>query len=272
VVVNEPPDQTITAGNPASLFVGYTGTTSVVTWYRGVQNDTSNPIGTGQSIQTAALTSTTQFWAQLVNSCGTAKSRTVTVNVVNACVPPAITVADAAPKTIAPGGTVTLTAAGTGTSLQFQWYRGTSPDTSNPVPNGNTAVATDAPPSSTSYFVRVSNSCGTKDSAPISVTVSAACTPPSVTAITDDPTISSNTAATIVVTATGDATLHYQWYRGASGDQSNPVGTDSASFTSSALFTDTQFWVKVTNACAPPANSKTVKVTVIPARHRASRK
>jgi hypothetical protein len=77
---------------------------------------------------------------------------------------------------------------------------------------------------------------------------------------------------TLTVAATGDATLHYQWYRGPSGDATNPVGTDSAAFTTPALFADEQFWVKVSNACAPPANSKSVKITVIPARHRASRK
>jgi hypothetical protein len=272
VIVNEPPDQQITAGTSATLFVGYTGTTATVTWFRGAQNDTSTPIGTGQSVSTGVLTSNAQFWAQLVNSCGTAKSRTVTISVVTACVPPAIASADAAPKNVAPGGTVTLTAAATGTGLQFQWYRGISPDISNPVPDGNTAVATDTPPASTSYFVRVSNSCGTKDSAPISVIVSAACLSPAVTQITADQTISSNTSVTLKVTAAGDATLHYLWYRGASGDTTSPVGTDSDSFTSGALFTDTQFWVKVTNACAPPANSKTVNVTVIQARHRAARK
>jgi len=272
VVVNDPPDQQITSGNPATLFVGYTGSTATVTWYRGVQNDTSNPVGTGQSITTGPLTSSTQFWALLVNNCGTAKSRTVTVNVLVACVPPAITQVDVNPKNVAPGGVVTLTAQATGTGLQFQWYRGTSPDTSNPVAGANTAVATDTPQGSASYFVRVSNACGTKDSDPVRVVVGAACTPPSITKITDDTTISSNTTVTLTVAATGDAVLHYQWFRGASGDESNPVGTDNASFTPPALFADAQFWVKVSNACAPPANSRAVKITVIPARHRAARR
>jgi hypothetical protein len=271
VVLNDPPDQQITSGNPASLFVGYTGSTATVTWYRGVQSDTSNPVGIGQSITTGPLTSSTQFWAQLVNNCGTAKSRTVTVNVLVACVPPAITQVDVNPKNVAPGGVVTLTAQATGTGLQVQWYRGTSPDTSKPVAGANTAVATDTPQGSTSYFVRVSNACGTKDSDPVRVVVSAACTPPSITKITDDTTISSNTTTTLTVAATGDAVLHYQWYRGASGDESNPVGTDNASFTPPALFDDAQFWVKVSNACAPPANSRAVKITVIGGRHRAAK-
>ncbi len=271
VVTSDPPDQQVTSGSSASLFVGYIGSTSTVVWYQGQFNDQSHPVGNGQTFNTGPLTSTTTYWALLTNGCGTAHSRNVTVSVVVACVAPNITSADATPKNVAPGGTVTLTAAATGTSLQFQWYRGASPDTSHPVAGGNTATATDTPTASTTYWVRVSNSCGTKDSAAIAVTVGAACTPPSVTSITADTTVSTNQSVTLNVAASGDATLHYQWYRGLAGDTSNPVGLDSAAFTSAPLFADTQFWVRVSNGCAPPANSSTVHVTVIPARHRAAR-
>jgi len=271
VVINDPPDQQITSGTSTSLFVGYSGSTSTVTWYRGIKPDVSNPVGSGQSFITGVLTTTTQYWAQLANSCGTAQSRPVTVSVTTACVAPNITLVDAGPKNVLPGGLVTLTAQATGTSLQYQWYRGVKPDFSNPVAGATTATSTDTPPASTSYFVHVSNSCGSQDSSSIAITVGTACTPPTVTKITDDTTISSNTAVTFAVTATGDATLHYQWYRGPSGDTSSPVGADSATFTTPALFSDAKFWVKVSNACAPAANSGSVNITVIPARHRAAR-
>jgi hypothetical protein len=167
---------------------------------------------------------------------------------------------------------VTLTAQATGTSLQYQWYRGVAPDLSNPVAGANTSTATDTPQASTSYFVHVTNSCGSQNSSSIAITVGVVtCNAPLVTTITDDTTISSNTAVTLEVTATGDATLHYQWYRGPSGDTSTPVGADSATFTTPALFSDAQFWVKVSNACTPAANSRSVNITVIPARRRAAR-
>jgi Ig-like domain CHU_C associated len=270
-IINQPQDQQITSGTSTSLFVGYTGSVSTVTWYRGVQNDTTNPVGSGQSFITGPLTTTTQYWALVSNSCGSAPSRTVTVSVATACVAPNITLVDAAPKNVLPGGLVTLTAQATGTSLQFQWYRGVAPDLSNPVAGASTATATDTPLVSTSYFVRVSNSCGSQNSGSIAIAVGAACTPPSIATITDDTTISSNMTVTLAVTATGDATLHYQWYRGPAGDTSTPVGADSATFTTPALFSDAQFWVKVSNACTPAANSRSVNVAVIPARHRAAR-
>ncbi len=271
VVINDPPDQQITSGTSTSLFVGYSGSISTVTWYRGANPDQSNPVGSGQSFLTGPLTTTTQYWALVANNCGSAPSRTVMVSVATACVAPNITLVDAAPKNVLPGGLVTLTAQATGTSLQFQWYRGVAPDLSNPVAGANTSTATDTPQASTSYFVRVSNSCGSQNGSSIAIAVGAACTPPSITKITDDTTISSNTAVTLEVTATADAALHYQWYRGPSGDASNPVGADSATFTTPALFSDAQFWVKVSNACTPAANSRSVNITVIPARHRAAR-
>jgi hypothetical protein len=272
VVINEPQDQQITSGTSTSLFVGYSGSTSTVTWYRGIKPDVNNPVSSGQSFITGPLTTTTQYWAQLVNSCGTAQSRTVTVSVTTACVAPNITLADAGPKNVLPGATVTLTAQATGTSLQYQWYRGVAPDLSNPVAGANTATATDTPPASTSYFVHVSNSCGSQNSSSIAVTVgTVTCNAPSIASITDDTTISSNMTVTLAVTATGDATLHYQWYRGPSGDTSSPVGADSATFTTPALFSDARFWVKVSNVCTTAANSRSVIITVIPARHRAAR-
>jgi hypothetical protein len=275
-IINQPQDQQITSGTSTSLFVGYSGSTSTVTWYRGANPDQSNPVSSGQSFITGPLTTTTQYWALVSNSCGSAPSRTVTVSVTTACVAPNITLVDASPKTLAPGGTVTLTAQATGTSLQYQWYRGTPPNLGNPVAGANAATATDTPSASTSYFVHVSNSCGSQNSSAIAIAVTVGagpppCTPPSIASITDDTTISSNMTVTLAVTATGDATLHYQWYRGPSGDTSTPVGADSATFTTPALFSDARFWVKVSNACTTAANSRSVNITVIPARHRAAR-
>jgi len=271
-VINDPPDQQITSGTSTSLFVGYSGSASTVTWYRGVAPNTNDPAGSGQSFVTGPLTTTTQYWALIVNNCGHAQSRNVTVSVLTACVAPNITLVDAGPKTIAPGQTVTLTVQATGTSLQYQWYRGAAPDVSSPVAGASTATATDTPPASTNYWVRVSNTCGSKDSSSVAVTVgTAVCNAPAITNITSDTTIVANTAVTLTVTATGDPTLHYQWYRGASGDTTTPVGSDSATFTTAPLSADDRFWVRVSNACTQSAQSRTVTVTVVEPRHRAAR-
>jgi hypothetical protein len=84
VVTMEPADVAVAPGGKATLFVGYTGTTPVIQWYRGAAGDTSHPIS-GANAQTITIDPAVagSYWARLVNSCGSADSRaaTVTVNV-----------------------------------------------------------------------------------------------------------------------------------------------------------------------------------------------
>jgi formylglycine-generating enzyme required for sulfatase activity len=72
--------------------------------------------------------------------------------------------------------------------------------------------------------------------------------------------IASGASATLSVTASGSG-LTYQWYQGASGTTTTPVGTNSSSFTTPALTTTTSYWVRVTNT-ASSVNSNTATVTV----------
>jgi len=75
-------------------------------------------------------------------------------------------------------------------------------------------------------------------------------------------TIFSGTTATLNVTATGTSPLAYQWYQGNSGDTSTPVGTNSASFTTPALTTETSYWVRVSNGVGSPADSNTAVISI----------
>lgn len=76
----------------------------------------------------------------------------------------------------------------------------------------------------------------------------------------------------VEITTGGTATLSvsvvgidpvYAWYQGASGDESNPLGATSQSYTTAALSEDTSFWVKVTDAFENSENSNTASVTVV---------
>jgi hypothetical protein len=74
-----------------------------------------------------------------------------------------------------------------------------------------------------------------------------ATTPPSITVQPASRLVVSGQAATLTVTA-GASPLDYQWYRGASGTTSNPMEGESAtSFTTPAITTATDFWVRVSN-------------------------
>jgi hypothetical protein len=80
---------------------------------------------------------------------------------------------------IVTGQTATLTVAASGTAtLSYQWYTGTASNTASPVGGGTGASVNVSPATTTSYWVRVTNSCGTADSVTVTVTVTT--NPPSV--------------------------------------------------------------------------------------------
>jgi len=71
------------------------------------------------------------------------------------------------------GNTVNLTVAASGTPT-FQWFTGASGNTSSPIPGATGSSVTVQPGATTSYWVRVSNSCTDVDSTTATVTVVAA--------------------------------------------------------------------------------------------------
>jgi hypothetical protein len=180
---------------------------------------------------------------------------TVTLNVGTA---PSVTTSPAS-TSVCSGGSTALTVAASGTSLHYQWYEGTAPSTTTPVGTDSNSFTTPNLTSTTSYWVRVSNGCGTADSATATVTVTSGT---SITAGSpaDPAAICSGNTATLTVAALG-AALHYQWYQGTASDTSTPVGTDSNSYTTAALTSNTNYWVRVTGTCGT-ADSRTATVTV----------
>ena len=91
-------------------------------------------------------------------------------------------------------------------------------------------------------------------------------TPLSLTQQPQPTTIFSGQTTTLSVVATGSTPYTYQWYQGASGDTSTPVGTNSASFTTPALSETSSYWVRVSNDLSPGGvDSDAATVTVMPA-------
>ena len=170
-VIAQPQSQTIQSGQTATVDVSAVGTPPLsYQWYQGPSGETSNPVGLGtSSFTTPALTDTTSYWVRVSNPCGHTDSTTATVTI--GCTPPAIT-AQPQSQTIQSGQTAVLsfTAAGTG-ALAYQWHQGTSGDTSHPVGTNQSSFTTPSLTTTTSYWVRVSNTCGSTDSLTATVTV-----------------------------------------------------------------------------------------------------
>lgn len=82
-------------------------------------------------------------------------------------------------------------------------------------------------------------------------------------AVTDDLAVAAGQTTTLNVEATGSVPMTYQWYLGASPDTSSPMeGAHGTSFTTPALSSSVEFWVRASNPYGPVANSRTIRVTV----------
>ncbi|HEY0594044.1 MAG TPA: hypothetical protein VGF40_19895, partial [Thermoanaerobaculia bacterium] len=113
-----------------------------------------------------------------------------------------------------------------------------------------------------------SNECGNASSETATLTVGCSL------AITQQPQsvkIQKGATATFTVAATGPAPLTYQWYVGASGDESDPIsGATGTTLGTGPITRTTKFWVKVTSPCGSK-NSQTATASV-PGRKRLVRK
>jgi formylglycine-generating enzyme required for sulfatase activity len=260
LIASHPVSTTITSNNKATLEVGATGTGPLTyQWYQGSLGVTTNPVGTGNpTFTTPSLTSTTSYWVKVSNAAGSVNSTSATVTVV---LPPSITTQPSS-QTIINGGTATLTVeASGGAPISYQWFHGFLGVTTNPVGGNSASFTTPALTTSTYYWVRVSNSAGTSVSS-VQVAISVI-SPPSITTQPSSTTIVGGSAATLTVFSTSMAAQTYQWYQGAVGNTSNPVGAAFSSFTTPALSETTGYWVRVSNSVGS-TDSVAVIVTVLP--------
>ena len=126
---------------------------------------------TGSSVTyTAGASGNVVLRATLYNTNGCGVTDTKTVTIVT-CTAPSISTPPSS-TSIVTGQMASLSVGASGTAtLTYQWYIGSSGNTSSPVGGGTSASILVSPPSTTSYWVRVSNGCGTADSATATVTV-----------------------------------------------------------------------------------------------------
>jgi hypothetical protein len=262
-ILSQPQNQTIVAGMSATLSFSHSGSAPFTyQWYRG---DHSNGVAISGAVSatynTGPLSQTTKFYAIVKNACDEEDTDEATITVTTSCTAPAIATQPQS-TSIAPGTTATLSVAATGTSLQYQWFEGPSGDLGRPVSGGTSpTLTTRVLTSSTSFWVRVKNSCGELFSSAAVITVGQACTLPVITTPPASLSVGIGSSATLSVTATGTAPLTYQWYRGTHPDTTNPAGT-TASITTGPITANTSFWVRVSNSCGS-VDSSTAVITAV---------
>jgi YD repeat-containing protein len=239
VINSQPADLSISAGGTATLTVYATGSSLQYQWFNAA---TAQPIAgaTATSYTTPVLTQTASYYVVISTPCGSTQSRSATITV---CTTPSI---DVQPNdvVVAVNGSTTLIVHANGGPLQYQWYDATA---GQAIAGATSAsYTTPALTQTRSYYVVISTPCDTSTVSRIAVVTP--CTAPSLAAQPASTTVVSGTTTTLIANATGTS-LHYTWYSGFSGDASQPVGSDSSSFTSPAITAVRRYWVRVTNTC-----------------------
>ena len=259
----------VPSGSAATLIATASGTTPFTyQWYEGPSGSTTLPIGgaTNASYTTPPITTTKQYWVKVGNSCPSfAPSATVTVTP-QVCDAPVITTQPVS-QNVAVNGSVSLHAAGNGTlPFTWQWYRGS--------PGNWTAAGTNSPDyntgpltTTTSFYVKVTNACGSQDSNVATITVGTQCTLPSFTAQPTSVTVPLGQGTTLNVTTAGTAPITYQWFTGTPPDATQPIGGATSATYPAGPFTAAgtyRFWVRATNSCGNTASLPIVITVACP--------
>src|SRR6266849_3409595 len=229
-------------------------------WFLGVPGSTTTPAGTGNTI-TVRPDFTTSYWVRITNSCGGFADSDAVVVTVQPCNAPAILIQPTGGDVMS-GFTTVLFVGDIGTKPEgYQWFEGAPGDTSRPVLNANQAsFTTPLLLNSTSYWVRITNDCGTIDSASAQLNIVSTFRPAVIISQPQDQTVAGGASALLNIAATGTS-LVYQWYIGPVLDFSRPTGGSAPTLITPSIVAPTQFWVRVTSPCG---SVNSIAVTVSP--------
>ncbi len=256
-VTTHPSDQTVLQGQPATFTVAASGSATLNYQWQRNQINISGATSPSYTIASAvAADNGAKFRCVVTNSFGTATSNeaTLTVNV-----PPNITT-QPSDQAVTLGQPATFTVAATGSAtLTYQWQRN-QVNISGATSPGYTITSTIAADNGAKFRCVVTNNFGTATSNEATLTVNF---PPNITMQPSDQAVTLGQPATFAVTASGNATLSYQWQR----NQVNITGATSQSYTiASTVAADNgaKFRCIVTNGFGT-ATSNEATLTVQPA-------
>jgi hypothetical protein len=261
---------------PQTVSVGTTAVTFTVTatgdapltfqWYSGSSGNTNAPInGAISGATTSSLTVkpavTSAYWVRITNACAPPADSGTVFAIVNNC-PPVTIDSQSGVATILEGKSVTLFVAASGGTVSYQWYAGSSGTTSSPIATGTSLTVT--PSSTSSYWVRASNTCGSSaDSNTVTITV-LPCNAPKIVVQPAGGDIVSGFGATLFADVTGTQPIAFQWYEGTFPDTSHPANNGtSAILAIPALVSPVSYWLHVSSECGA-ADSTTPRLTIVP--------
>lgn len=175
VITHPPLDRVTYVGDSFYYYVYTQGSNVTYRWYSGISGDTSNPIEyeTSHSFDPPVSTAGTyHYWKRASSGTEHVDSRTATVTVIGR--PPYFSHEPEDQLVIQESGSAYLSSSLVNdTGASWQWYRGNSGDTSNPVSGatGSSISIPKSPGGAFTYWVRAINPHGTTDSRSATVTI-----------------------------------------------------------------------------------------------------
>ncbi len=270
IITAHPVSASINSGSTTTLsVVGAVGNGTGLTYqWHEATSPTANPISgaTSASFTTPALSTGKNYWVRVTRTMATLNSviANSTTAAISIGVPASITT-NPASSTINSGSTATLSVTAAGTApFTYQWFQGPLNNTTLPIGTNASTYTTVPLTTDRSYWVKVTNASNPTGAISTLATVSVN-QPAAITSSPTSVTINAGETTQLSVTASGTAPFSYQWYQGDSPNTGISVGSNSNIFTTPALSTSTNYWVKVTNSAnVTGANSATAVVTVQP--------
>lgn len=261
-ITSQPPSPAILSGESATLAIVATGENLTYQWYQGLAGDRSSPIaGADQNpFVTTPITEEASYWVEVANSLGSDES--FTARVILQSQPEITNQAPSRENDLSEFRANTTSVTATGNGLDYQWYQGLPGDLSNPLLNETDRIFSKAAvlPGTITYYVRVSNRVGHRDSDPFQFTVHPVL--PEIRSEQDDVEAEVADFVSLRVSTRGPLRT-YQWYQGISGDLSAPIeaATNSSFQSATDQVGEFSYWLQIINP-AGSINSRTISVKV----------
>ncbi|WP_343667182.1 gliding motility-associated C-terminal domain-containing protein [Chitinophaga sp.] len=245
----------ICSGQQATFTVTSSTTGITYNWYTALTGGT--PVFTGATYTTGALTTSTVYYVEAVNTasgCTTGSARVAAT--ANVSLNPTAPVVSATSVDVCTGQDAVLSVSTPQSGVTYQWYDAATAGT---LVGSGAAITIRNVTASADYYVEAVNTGGcvnTGGRTKVSVVAIASPGTPTVTAASVS--VCQGSTASLSV-QNPNAAFTYRWYSTATGGTSLGTGT---TFTTSAINTDTDFYVEASNGNCSSAVRARVSVLV----------